>query len=73
MIKKEENEYNTFLGFEVLTLAPIDLTPVIWEDMTQEEKAFLNDYHKKVYENISPYLDKETAEWLKKHTAPHLG
>ncbi len=73
VVKKEENGYDTYLGFEVLTLAPIDVTPVIWEDMTREETEFLNDYHKTVYEKLSPYLDTETAEWLKDHTAPHIG
>ena len=68
-VLKQENEYGTFLGFEILTLAPIDLTPVIREDLTTEEIKVLNEYHHMVYEKISPFLDKETAEWLKSVTA----
>ncbi|MBO4509800.1 MAG: aminopeptidase P family protein [Lachnospiraceae bacterium] len=64
-VVKKENDYGTFLGFEVLTLAPIDLTPVILEDLTREETEALKDYHNMVYDKLSPYLDKETAEWLK--------
>lgn len=71
-VKKTENEYGTFLGFEVLTLAPIDLTPVIWEDMTKDEIETLNEYHKTVYEKLSPYLDNATAEWLKRNTVDFI-
>ena len=64
-VVKKENEYGTFLGFDVLTLAPIDLTPVIFEDLTKEEAEALKNYHSMVYEKLSPYLDEETAKWLK--------
>ena len=71
VIEKEKNGYGTFLGFEVMTLAPIDMTPIVWEDMSKEEIEALNAYHKKVYEKLSPFLDGETAEWLKVHTMPY--
>lgn len=66
-VVKSENDYGTFLGFEVLTLAPIDLNPVIWEDLTTEEIEALSSYHKMVYDKLSPYLDNETAKWLKSY------
>ena len=66
-VVKSENDYGTFLGFEVLTLAPIDLNPVIWEDLTTEEIEVLSSYHKMVYDKLSPYLDNETAKWLKSY------
>ena len=72
VVKRCENDYDTFLGFEILTLAPIDMTPVIWEDMTEEEISVLNEYHRKVYEKLSPYLDADTAKWLKEHTKPFI-
>ena len=68
-VLKQENEHGTFLGFEILTLAPIDLTPVIVEELTSEEKEVLNSYHRMVYEKLSPVLDKETADWLRTVTA----
>ena len=72
-VKKSENEYGTFLGFEILTLAPIDLSPVIWEDMNDDEIEALVRYHQMVYDRLSPYLDKDTSEWLKKYISPeHL-
>ncbi len=64
-VVKSENDYGTFLGFEVLTLAPIDLNPVIWEDLNTEEIEALSSYHKMVYDKLSPYLDNETEKWLK--------
>jgi Xaa-Pro aminopeptidase len=66
-VKKEENDYGTFLGFEVLTLAPIDLSPVIWEDMEKSEILALDSYHKQVYNKLSPYLDNETLKWLEEY------
>lgn len=64
-VKKCENEYDSFLGFEILTLAPIDLSPVLFEDMSADEIKALDAYHKKVYDKLSPYLDNETCSWLK--------
>ena len=36
--------------------------------MTAEEKKLLNDYHKKVYDTLTPYLNEEETEWLAKYT-----
>ena len=37
--------------------------------MDEKEKELLNNYHKKVYKEISPYLDSEEAEWLEEACA----
>ena len=66
-VKKCENEYDNFLGFEILTLAPIDLSPVLFEDMSPDEIKALDDYHRMVYDRLSPYLDNETEKWLKEY------
>jgi Xaa-Pro aminopeptidase len=52
------------LGFETLTLAPIDLTLVEPDLMTGEEIAWLNDYHTRVRATLAPLLDEETKAWL---------
>ncbi len=57
-------EFGRFPRLEPLTFCPIDLTPVIWEMMTPEEVAYLNTYHKKVCDELSPYLEGEEKEWL---------
>ncbi|MBR1498824.1 MAG: aminopeptidase P family protein [Bacteroidaceae bacterium] len=64
-----ETEFGKFLRLEPLTLCPIDLTPVLWDMMTPEEVNYIADYHKKVYEELSPFLDEEERQWLKKETS----
>ena len=66
--KAEKNEYGQFMEFETITYAPIDLDAIIPEEMTGTERKLLNDYHKMVYEKVSPYLNEEEKEWLKKYT-----
>ena len=62
------SEFGTFLGFETLTYAPIDLDGIIVKRLTKEEKDWLNDYHKMVYDKIHSYLTPEEDEWLKEYT-----
>ena len=66
--KAEENEYGQFMEFEFLTMAPIDLEAIDSSIMTERDKELLNNYHKAVYETISPCLSQEEAEWLKENT-----
>ena len=68
IVEAGETEFGRFLRLEPLTLCPIDLTPVVWELMTPEEITYLNTYHKKVYNELSPLLDEEEKEWLKSNT-----
>ncbi|MCI8860145.1 MAG: aminopeptidase P family protein [Lachnospiraceae bacterium] len=66
--KAEKNEYGQFMEFEVITYAPIDLDAIIPEEMTARERGLLNNYHKLVYQKISPFLNAEEKEWLKEYT-----
>lgn len=66
--KGEKNEYGQFMYLEPLTMVPFDRDAIDPSFMTDRELALLNDYHKKVYETISPYLDGEVLEWLKAAT-----
>ena len=61
----KETQFGQFLKFESLTLCPIDTTPVIRELLLDEEIAWLNAYHKRVFETVSPYLNEEETIWLK--------
>ncbi|MDR3188700.1 MAG: aminopeptidase P family protein [Prevotellaceae bacterium] len=61
-------DFGDFYGFEILTLCPIDTTPVVKEMMTAEETAWLNAYHQAVYEKLSPHLQEAEVEWLKHKT-----
>lgn len=64
----ETNDYGRFLSFSTLTLCPIDTKAINKDILLDEEKSWLNNYHKQVYEQLSPYLDKEHKEWLKEAT-----
>jgi Xaa-Pro aminopeptidase len=69
-VAAEENEYGRFLEFEPLTYAPIDLDGIEPSYMTEKEKQRLNDYHKLVYDTVSPYLTEEERAWLEEYTRP---
>ena len=69
-VEKEQNEFGQFLGFEALTLAPVERDAIDPSQMTQQDKLLLNEYHEKVYDTISPYLDRNEAEWLMDACAP---
>lgn len=56
------------LGFETLTLAPIDRTLIQRDLLSDEEAAWLNGYHARVRAEISPLVDEETARWLEQAT-----
>ena len=64
----EKNVYGQFMDFEVITFAPIDLDAIDESLFLKDEREYLNNYHKQVYEKISPYLNKEEKEWLKIYT-----
>ena len=62
------NEYGQFMYLETLTFIPMDIDALNPEIMTNEDKKLLNNYHKEVFEKVSPYLNEEETEWLKKYT-----
>ena len=66
--KWEKNEYGQFMEFETITYAPIDLEGILPEEMSRTERKYLNDYHKKVREVLSPYLNEEERQWLEEQT-----
>ncbi|MBF0714429.1 aminopeptidase P family protein [Gemella sp. GH3] len=66
--KSVNNEYGQFYEFEVITYVPFDLEAIDIDIMTDIDKYELNNYHKKVYEVISPYLTEEERIWLKEAT-----
>lgn len=61
-------EFGEFYKFETISLCPIDLEGLDISLLNEEEKAWLNNYHKKVYDLLSPYLDEEEKEFLKNET-----
>jgi len=63
-----ENEYGKFMSFETITYAPIDLDGIDTEYLEKKDIERLNNYHAMVFEKISPYLNDDEKEWLKKYT-----
>ena len=64
-----ETEFGKFYSFETLTLCPIDRKLIITSQLSARERAWLNKYHQRVYEKLSPFLFEEEKEWLKNKTA----
>ncbi len=65
-----ENENGRFLGFEPLTLAPIETKLVDRDMLSDEELEWLNGYHALVLEKVLPLLDGEDARWLAEKCRP---
>ncbi|MEW9079133.1 aminopeptidase P family protein [Terrisporobacter glycolicus] len=66
--KGVKNEYGQFMEFESITIAPIDLDAIDVDLMKEDDKAYLNEYHKMVFDTVSPFLTTEEVEWLKGYT-----
>ncbi len=60
----------SLLGFDTLTLAPIDRTLVDINLLSMEEISWLNAYHARVLDALSPAMDRESLLWLKSVTRP---
>lgn len=56
-------------GFETLTLCPFDRDAILPQLLSDEEKTWLNAYHRTVRETLAPLLDLEVLGWLKEATA----
>ena len=64
----ETTEYGRFLNFETLTIVPFDLDAVDVTLLDSKEKQLLNDYHSRVYNELSAYMTEEELVWLKTAT-----
>ena len=67
-VKGEKNEFGQFMEFEPITIAPIDLDAINVELIKENKKAYLNEYHKMVFDTVSPFLTTEETNWLKEYT-----
>jgi Xaa-Pro aminopeptidase len=66
--KDYTNSDGTFLKFETLSYCPIDFRAIDKSLLSDNELQWLNDYHKKTYETLSPFLNEEEKAWLKEET-----
>lgn len=58
------------LGFETLTLAPIDRNLILCDQLDRHELEWIDAYHRRVVEIVGPQLDPQTCEWLREACAP---
>ncbi|WDV47510.1 aminopeptidase P family protein [Clostridiaceae bacterium M8S5] len=63
-----ENEYGKFMKFETISYCPIDIDAIDVKLMNENERKWLNDYHKMVYDVLSERLNEEEKAWLKNET-----
>lgn len=64
------NEFGNFLRFETLTLFPFDLSLFDTDIMTDDEIAWVNNYHTMVRTRLTPLLNSAARTWLELKTAP---
>lgn len=69
-VEKQETPYGRFLGFETLTLCPIDKELIQFDLLTDTERNWINEYHGMVALQLMPLLDEVHKEFLKDHTHP---
>ncbi|WP_298373486.1 aminopeptidase P family protein [Azospirillum sp.] len=65
-----EGAERPMLGFEPLTLAPIDRAVIDAALLDPQEIAWIDAYHARVRESLTPLLEAEVAAWLATATAP---
>ena len=70
IVPYKETEFGKFLQFESLTLCPIDKAPILIDMLLPEEIDWLNDYHQRVFDTLSPYLSDDETDWLREACAP---
>ena len=66
----KETEFGKFLQFESLTLCPIDKKPIMKEMLLKEEIDWLDAYHQRVFDMLSPHLSEDEKKWLRDACAP---
>ena len=67
-VEKEETSFGKFLGFETLSLCPIDTSLIVKELMTPEEIRWLNSYNEMVYRELNPLIRAELNDFLREQT-----
>ncbi|MFV0590873.1 MAG: aminopeptidase P family protein [Draconibacterium sp.] len=63
-VEREQTDYGRFLGFDTLTLCPIDTSLIRINLLNEKEKSWLNDYHNLVNQELKPLLDKKYHVFL---------
>ena len=69
-MRKGENEFGRWLGFETLTRTYLDTSALDFSMMERQEIDWLNNFNRAVYDQVAPFLTETEKEWLKNKTKP---
>lgn len=69
-VAKDENMDSLKYSFNTVSLTPFDRNLIDMNLLDADERKWLDDYHARVYRELSPYLDQDEKSWLKAQTAP---
>ena len=70
-VKKDMNtEFGEFYSFEVLTLVPYEKKLIDMNLITDEERKQIDDYHKRIYEELHELVEPDVLRWLSDATSP---
>jgi Xaa-Pro aminopeptidase len=72
VILAQKTEFGQFLKFETLTLFPIDQHLINFDLLNNSEIEWLNEYHQRVYDILSPKLNEYEREWLSVKCNPYI-
>jgi Xaa-Pro aminopeptidase len=64
----QPDEFGEYLGFETLTLCPIDTRCIEPGLLREDERAWLDDYHREVWRRVSPHVGGAARDWLEART-----
>lgn len=67
-VEAGNSEFGEYLKFETLTLCPIDVRCLKLELLSEQERAWLNNYHVQVQQRLSPLLQGAALAWLQERT-----
>ncbi len=70
LVAVETSEHDGFYRFKTLTLMPIDQKLMDETVLNSGEKAWINTYHNRVFESLSPYLEQDVRDWLWRKCKP---
>ena len=66
-VENDTNDFGTFYSFENITYCPIDVDAIKVSLLTKEEREWLINYHKMVYDNIASLLNDDERQWLQEY------
>ena len=67
-VADKTTEFGEFLKFDDLTLCPFDTRLIVPELLNDQEKTWLNNYHKKVYDALIDGVSGSAKTWLIERT-----